>query len=106
MTAPTGRGRGRPPGAKNKRTVERQQQLAEAAEQIAEAIPGAFEGDAHTFLMAVYKDTSKEMALRLDAAKAAIRYEKPALAAVDAKMQGDFGVTFQIVTGVPRAEAD
>jgi len=40
-----------------------------------------FKGDAHAFLMMVYKDPSLPLALRLDAAKAAIPFEKPALAA-------------------------
>ena len=39
-----------------------------------------FQGDAHAFLMMVYKDPSLPLALRLDAAKAAIPFEKPALA--------------------------
>jgi hypothetical protein len=40
-----------------------------------------FKGDAHAFLMMVYKDPSLPLALRLDAAKAAITFEKPALVA-------------------------
>ena len=43
-----------------------------------------FDGDAHAFLMLTYKDKSLPHNLRLDAAKAAIRFEKPALTAVDA----------------------
>ena len=43
-----------------------------------------FEGDAHAFLMLTYKDKSLPHNLRLDAAKAAIRFEKPALTAIDA----------------------
>lgn len=75
-----GRPRGRPPGAKNKRTQEREQKTAEAAAQIAEALgPEAFDGDAHAFLVAVYKNPGNELNHRIDAAKAAIRYEKPAL---------------------------
>ena len=45
----------------------------------------AFEGDAHSLLIAIYKDESRPIELRLEAAKAAIRFEKPALAALDAK---------------------
>ena len=37
------------------------------------------EGDAHAYLMSVYKDPLKPENLRIDAAKAAIRYERPAL---------------------------
>jgi hypothetical protein len=43
----------------------------------------AFEGNAHSLLIAIYKDGSMPIGLRLDAAKAAVRYEKPALAAVE-----------------------
>lgn len=43
-----------------------------------------FEGDAHAFLMLTYKDKSLPRNLRVDAAKAAIRFEKPALTAIDA----------------------
>jgi hypothetical protein len=80
MGTRTGQPRGRPRGSKNKRTREREAALAKAAEALSAAIEGAFEGDAHAFLMAIYKDPSKDVQLRLDAAKAAIRYEKPALA--------------------------
>lgn len=84
MGEKTGRPRGRPPGAPNKRTVERERVLVEVAEQIAEALGGeAFGGNAHALLMAVYKNTALEIAVRLDAAKAAIRYETPALSSID-----------------------
>jgi len=83
----TGNPRGRPPGAKSKRTVEREQAVATAAKEIEAAIDGAFDGDAHALLMVVYKDPKHEMALRIDAAKAAIRYERPALSSVEAKME-------------------
>jgi hypothetical protein len=53
-------------------------------EALAEVLgANAFEGDAHSLLIAVYKDESHPIELRLEAAKAAIRFEKPALAAVD-----------------------
>ncbi|MDG2570630.1 hypothetical protein P7L87_24020 [Vibrio parahaemolyticus] len=60
-----------------------EQATKQAAQALAEAIPEAFEGDAHAFLMAVYKDPKHDISLRVDAAKAAVRYEKPALAAID-----------------------
>ena len=49
------------------------------------AIPAAFTGDAHAYLMAVYKDPSKDDTVRLDAAKAAAPYEKPKLASTEIK---------------------
>jgi hypothetical protein len=48
----------------------------------------AFPGDAHALLMGVYKDQSQPVELRVQAAKAAIGYEKPRLTAVDSKDDG------------------
>jgi hypothetical protein len=50
-----------------------------AATLIENAIEGAFEGDAHALLIAVYKNPEMPMTLRVDSAKAAIGYEKPRL---------------------------
>ena len=83
MTKPTGNRPGRPLGAKNRRTAAVEAAAKAAAEVIEAAMPGAFEGDAHAFLMAVYKDPKQPLDLRVDAAKSAIRYEKPALSTVD-----------------------
>lgn len=83
MTQKIGRPRGRPKGAKNKRTAQRNAAMEAAAEQIEAAIPGAFEGDAHALLMIIYKDPRQDLSVRLDAAKAAIAFEKPRLAAVE-----------------------
>lgn len=64
--------------------------MAKAAEALSQAFgDAAFDGDAHTFLMAVYKDTRIDIEKRIDAAKAAIRYEKPALSSVEAKVDAD-----------------
>lgn len=85
MTKPTGNPPGRPRGAKNRRTREVEAAAVAAAAKIGLAVPGAFEGDAHAFLMSVYKDPSQPVELRLEAAGKAIRYEKPALASVENK---------------------
>ncbi len=75
---------GRKAGAKNKATVAREQAQAKAAARITEALgTDAFQGDAHTLLVSIYKDPSLPISVRLDAAKAAIGYEKPRLALVD-----------------------
>lgn len=69
--------------------MAREQAAAEAAAKIAAALGDAcFEGDAHAFLMAVYKDGAKPIEVRLDAAKAAVGYEKPRLGSVEAKIDG------------------
>jgi hypothetical protein len=87
MGVRTGNPRGRPKGAKNRRTKEVEAATAEAAAQIEAALGEAFEGDAHALLMAVYKNTALDLPLRLDAAKAAIRFEKPALQATKGELE-------------------
>src|SRR6476660_497384 len=104
MGKKTGRPRGRPSGARNHHTLEREQRIMEAASVIAELLPSAFQGDAHALLMAVYKDTTLPLQTRIDAAKAAIAYEKPRLAAVEHSADGNRPVAFTLVTGVPRAD--
>lgn len=83
MGTRTGNPRGRPKGARNARTKERERLVREAAAAIEGALPEAFTGDAHAYLMAVYKDTRLPLKDRLTAATAAIGYEKPRLAAVE-----------------------
>jgi hypothetical protein len=89
MGKKTGRPRGRPKGAKNKRTAEREAAVSEASVQISKALGSAFEGDAHAYLMSIYKDPTKPENLRIDAAKTAIRYERPALAPVEEPAKSD-----------------
>ncbi len=70
-------GPGRPPGRKNNKTLA----LEEATRQAAASIDGAFEGDAHAFLAAVYRDPAVPLEIRIMAASKALRVEKPALSA-------------------------
>ncbi len=70
---------GRPKGSKNKRTALLRGATSVAVEAAMKKIPNAFKGDAHAFLCIIYKDKSQPIALRMDAAKAAIPYEKPRL---------------------------
>jgi hypothetical protein len=69
---------GRKKGTRNKRTVERQETIA----RVEETIPDAFQGDAHALLVAIYKDPAVDARSRLDAAKAALPYEKARLATI------------------------
>lgn len=85
----TGNPRGRPPGARNRRTEAVVAASEEMARAIEDALPEAFTGDAHALLMAVYKDMTKDLQVRVDAAKAAIRYEKPALSSVEAQVDAN-----------------
>ena len=70
-------GPGRPKGRKNNRTLE----LEAAAREAAAAIDEAFEGDAHAFLQAVYRNPAVPLELRIMAASRALKVEKPALSA-------------------------
>jgi hypothetical protein len=81
---------GRQKGSVNKRTRDQQEAIERASEAIAAAIPGAFEGDAHALLMMVYKDPSLDLDTRIDAAGKAIRFEKPMLSAIEAKVTQKF----------------
>jgi hypothetical protein len=74
---------GRQKGTKNRKTVLLEEKGREALAEVLGA--DAFDGDAHSLLIAIYKDESHPVELRLEAAKAAIRFEKPALAALDAR---------------------
>lgn len=70
-------GPGRPPGSKNKKTLA----LEEATLQAVATIDGAFDGDAHAFLQAVYKNPDVPLEIRIQAASRALRVEKPILSA-------------------------
>ncbi len=70
-------GPGRPPGRKNNKTLA----LEEATRLAAASIDEAFEGDAHAFLTAVYRDPAVPLEIRIMAAGKALRVEKPALSA-------------------------
>lgn len=83
---------GRQKGTPNRKTAEAQASAARTAEAIAEVIPQAFEGDAHALLMMVYKDPSLPIDVRLDAAGKAIKFEKPALSSVEAKVDQDVNI--------------
>src|SRR5262249_711573 len=74
---------GRKKGKPNTRAVGREAAMRAAAEQIGELIPEAFAGDAHAFLMAVYKNPKLDLRVRIDAAGKALAYEKPRLAGVE-----------------------
>jgi len=83
---------GRKKGTPNRITQAREAAVEEVKEQIEEVLgPAAFTGDAHALLMAIYKDTTQSIVVRLDAARAAIGFEKPKLSSIDAKLDGTIG---------------
>ena len=47
---------GRRKGSRNKSTQERLEHAAEVIEAVGAVIPDAFAGDAHAFLVGIYKD--------------------------------------------------
>lgn len=79
MGVRTGKPRGRPKGARNKSSVAFERVLVEKSKRVEELVDGAFSGDAHIYLMSIYKDPDMPIDKRLDAAKAALPYEKPKL---------------------------
>jgi len=87
---------GRKKGTPNKRTDKSLQLRQNAAAVLEDLLPNAFKGDAHTFLMAIYKDPTVDQAIRLDAAKAAAPYEKPKLASTEFKGDPDSPVQHRL----------
>ena len=78
---------GRTAGTPNTATVEREKAMNALLLQL-----GLSEAniDAHTFLQRLYRAADVPLAIRLEAAKAAIRHEKPTLAAVEPVPAGTF----------------
>ena len=92
MGKPTGNPRGRPKGSKNTHTVTRERRIARKAKIIESELPDAFLGDSHALLMLVYKDKTHPLDVRLEAAKAAIAYEKPRLSSVQAHVNASVDI--------------
>ncbi len=94
-------GPGRPPGRKNNRTL----QLEEAARQAAAAFGHAFEGDAHAFLMAIYKNGSLPLEIRILAASRALRVEKPLLSTSHNRVDISVGLSERLEAARKRVAA-
>jgi hypothetical protein len=78
-------------------TLKRAKEAAATREQIAQVLGmDAFEGDAHALLMAVYMNPKIDLDMRIEAAKAALPYEKPRLQAISVadREQKDIVITF------------
>jgi hypothetical protein len=71
---------GRRKGTPNKVTAARQAMLQDTAARVMAGRSGGFPGDAHALLVAIYRDESLRLSMRLDAAKSAVKFERPALA--------------------------
>jgi hypothetical protein len=68
-------GGGRPKGSKNKRT----QEIVAAGRAAISAIAEPFEGDSVALFQLVYKDTSLPLAIRINAASLAAKFERPTM---------------------------
>ena len=97
---------GRKAGTRNRRTVENDRAATEAARKISATIKGAFEGDAHELLMAVYKDPDQLLQVRIDAAKAALPFEKPRRVATEPKEPERGPVKFTLTLDHPDDDHD
>jgi hypothetical protein len=85
---------GRKRGTPNRRTVQLERAMERVAQTLAEHLgEHCFPGDAHALAIAIYKDTRNDPELRLEAAKAAMPYEKPRLSAVE--HSGNIGTTHE-----------
>lgn len=94
-------GAGRRKGSNGEKVLARLSAVSEAMKAVEDALPDAFRGDAHALLISVYKDPSHPLPLRLDAAKAAISFEKPKLAAVEHSGDAENPLAIAVMTGVP-----
>ena len=93
-----GNAAGRPPGVRDYRLKARDQAMADISARI-----GAdhVDLDAHGFLVAVYREPALPIELRVDAAKSAIRFERPALSA--SNVTGDITHHVSIADQLARA---
>ncbi len=64
--------------------------MSEMASLLEKTIEGAFQGDALAYLVSIYKDPTKPDDVRIDAAKAAIRYERAPFAPAEHVVDRDF----------------
>jgi hypothetical protein len=94
-------GPGRPPGSKNKKTLA----MEAAAQKAVAEIDGAFDGDAHAFLQAVYKNPEVPLEIRIMAASRALRVEKPVLSATNSQVNVNFNMAERLETARLRAKA-
>ena len=82
MGIKTGNPRGRPKGSTSKVILARRTLAAKAGDRAARRINNPFDGDSHEFLASVYKDPMQPLMKRIEAAKAAIQFEKPKLGSI------------------------
>jgi hypothetical protein len=75
---------GRQKGVTNKKTAAQREAIKQALASAEQAMADRLEDlDAHGFLRLIYRDRSQPLEVRIDCAKAAVRYEAPALSQTD-----------------------
>lgn len=91
---------GRKKGTKNKKTVALEVAAQKVIDKLGNVIGegNIFQGDAHAYLMTVYKDPNQPENFRLDAAKAAIRFERPQLAHIESKNETEVRYVARVPT--------
>jgi hypothetical protein len=94
-------GPGRPKGSKNARTKVLGEAMTIAAARLSELLPDVKTLDAHSLLIAIYSDPAMPIAIRLEAARAALRVEKPALQAT--QVSGELTLQAGIATRLAAA---
>lgn len=98
---PSANPNGRPKGSVGARVLEREQKLREITARLGYDIEGGPQFDAHALLVAAYRHPDLPIDIRLDAAKAAIKFEKPALSA--GSVSGEVHHSFSIADQLSRA---
>lgn len=97
---------GRQKGVGNKRN--RQAVIAEAAEKACEILgdqEGIFEGNALAYLMSIYKNPAYDTDVRMDAAKTAINFESPRLAATAVNHSGSVTLESLVMEAIKLANS-
>ncbi len=99
-------GPGRPRGSKNRRTQALEAALDEAKALLKEKVPPHVDVDAHGLLVAVYQDPRMPVTVRIEAARAALRVEKPSLAATALTGDLDVRLAHRLDTALARCRGD
>jgi hypothetical protein len=90
-------GSGRKKGTPNKRTVLDREEAKAAAKKIAEAAGIKIEDiDAHTLLQLFYRCEDFSPRLRKECAAEALKYEKPALSAMDSRVDSQVSYVVEL----------
>ncbi len=79
--------------------------MEDAVRKAVAGIDGAFEGDAHAFLQAVYKDPDVPLEIRIMAASRALRVEKPVLSATNSNVNVNVNLAEQLKAARLRVKA-